>query len=354
MFGLSFANLKLIGLLVGFIGAFAAGGFTMHKLDDARYQKRLALEAQVTAKAEHAARAGEQRQTAVVVAAAGTAASHQERIITHTVTLTQEIHDHVPPIVDTHPCVPWGFVRLHDAAAWGVGIAETGAPAGEPDDACAPFAWADVAAAVVQNYGTARQNAQQLDDLEQFERDRAGAFNGVLLPRGGGVPAGRPGGGSAGPARYGHLDDNPQLEYNTMAYGLHIHVYKDTFLMSFNDQVGRAVAAVTAANAARDAAVAAQAKAEGERDTALAALNGDKAAEDTTNEGILSAALDGAGVPPFVAPVAPVADPAVTPVVALEPVPDVVAAPATPVVVDEAGNTDLAASGLNEDGTAKA
>lgn len=338
MFGLSFANLKLIGLLVGFIGAFAAGGFTMHKLDDARYEKRLALEAQAIAKAEHAARAGEQRQTAVVVAAAGTAASHQERILTHTVYLTQEIHDHVPPVVDTRPCVPWGFVRLHDAAAWGVGIAETGAPAGQPDDACAPFAWADIAAVVVANYGAARQNAQQLDDLEAFERARDAAYSGAVLLQPNRPAADVGDGGVAlpnvNPAPLAAV--NPQ-EYNAMPLGIHLHFYKDTFLMSFNDQVGRAVAAVTAANAARDAAVAAQAKAEGERDTALAALNGDKAAEDTTNEGILSAALDGAGVPPFVAPV-----------------PDVVAAatPAAPVVAED-GTTDLAASGLNPDGSPK-
>lgn len=115
-------------------------------------------------------------QTAAVVkvdsAAAKTAAAAQTRIVTRYVTLTKEIPAHVPP---SSPCVPWGVVRLHDAAVLHLDPGSLQPPAGQPDDACsdvAPRAFVD---AVVANYGTADANAEQLNALEANLAERAAA-----------------------------------------------------------------------------------------------------------------------------------------------------------------------------------
>lgn len=309
MFGLSWAQLKLIGLLVGFGLSFAAGGAVMHRLDEGRYQKLVADQAKAETAAQVQARKGEQRQAAVVTHAAGTAARAQERILTHTITLTQEIHDHVPPVVDHQPCVPYGFVRLHDAAAYGVGIADTGVPAGQPDDACAPFAWADIAAVVVQNYGAARQNAQQLGDLQQFERDRAAAYSGsVLLQPEAPAADAVPGGASLPNVNPAPLVGVSAQEYNSaMPFGIHLHVHHhfgDPLTMSFKDQVDRAIAAITKAQTERDAAYTDRDAQKTRADKAEAALAAASQTDSAADEATLSGALDAAGVDP-VAPAEP-------------------------------------------------
>lgn len=115
-------------------------------------------------------------QTAAVVkvdsAAAKTDAAAQTRIVTRYVTLTKEIPAHVPP---SSPCVPWGVVRLHDAAVLGVDPSTLQAPAGQPDDACSDVSPSAFVATVTDNYRAGQQNAQQLDDLEADIAGRAQA-----------------------------------------------------------------------------------------------------------------------------------------------------------------------------------
>lgn len=88
---------------------------------------------------------------------------------------TKEIIRHVPIYVsaesdDRYP-VPWGVVRLHDAAALGVDPATLPNPAGEPDDAASSVAASDLARAVARNYGdVCRADAAQLADLQAWVR----------------------------------------------------------------------------------------------------------------------------------------------------------------------------------------
>jgi len=328
-------SIKAALLIASYLFAFAAGGALMHRLDEGRYQKLVATQARAQTKAVEHARVVEQAQTQVAVRAAGSAAAAQERIVTRTITLTREVPNAVATLVRDHPCVPVGLVRLHDAAAYGISPADVGLPADQPDDACSAVAWPDFAAVIVENYGTARQNAQQLDDLIAFEADRARAFDGVVLPERRGLPA-----GGAARSDAGDLDLQHLTEYNSMPLGIHIHVhhhFEEPLALSFQDQIDRAVAAVQAANQRAANAEAATAEAVAQRDAAVAALAGDKSAEDAVNEAALAAALDAAGVPPL-APVTP-AEPAAAPA----------AAPA--VVTNADGVTDLAASGLNPDGS---
>lgn len=116
--------------------------------------------------------------TAVDLKAGRADTTEQTRIVTRTRTLLQKVNVYVP--VST-PCVPWGVVRLHDAAVLGVDPGTLQAPPGAADDACSPFTAAQLMAAVVANYGAADQNAQQLNDLETNLRDRATAVAGTGL-----------------------------------------------------------------------------------------------------------------------------------------------------------------------------
>ena len=96
----------------------------------------------------------------------------QVRIVTRTRTLLQKVNVYVPV---SDPCVPWGLVRLHDAAVLGVDPSTLHAPAGAADDACSDVKPAALMAGVIANYGAAQQNAQQLTDLEADLNARAAA-----------------------------------------------------------------------------------------------------------------------------------------------------------------------------------
>ena len=75
------------------------------------------------------------------------------------------------------PCIPWGFVRLHDAAVLGVDPGSLPNPGGLADDACSTVEYPDLAGTVARNYGAARANAEQLDALIAAEKTRAAAAN---------------------------------------------------------------------------------------------------------------------------------------------------------------------------------
>jgi hypothetical protein len=104
--------------------------------------------------------------------AAKHAAAAQIQIVTRTRTLLKEVPTYVTV---RSPCIPWGALRLHDAAVLGVDASTLQPPAGQSDDACSDVAPAAFVAGVVANYGAARQNAQQLNDLEADIVGRAAA-----------------------------------------------------------------------------------------------------------------------------------------------------------------------------------
>lgn len=100
------------------------------------------------------------------------AAAAQVKIITQTRTLLKEVPVHVTV---RSPCITWGALRLHDAAVLGVDASTLQLSAGQSDDACSDVDPAAFMADVVANYGAARQNAQQLNDLEADIAGRSAA-----------------------------------------------------------------------------------------------------------------------------------------------------------------------------------
>lgn len=169
MFGLSWTSIKLIGY--GLLAVVLIGTAWGVK---AEWDSGLAAKAQVKQIA-----AVSQVQTRAVAkvdtAAAKAEPAAQAKIATQTRTLIKEIPHYVPPPVAGAPvpCVSWGLVRLHDAAALGVDPGSLQLPAGATDGTCSPFTDAQFVAEVAVNYGTARANAEQLDALEADVASRA-------------------------------------------------------------------------------------------------------------------------------------------------------------------------------------
>ena len=83
-------------------------------------------------------------------------------------TVIREVPVYVTPKAAAACVLPWGFVRLLDAAASGADPAEVRAHVapGQPDDAASDVGLPEALALLAADLGAARQNADQLEHLE--------------------------------------------------------------------------------------------------------------------------------------------------------------------------------------------
>ena len=151
----------LITLLAVVAGLIGIGAFEQHRID-ANQVSKLKLEyaqAQAAAIAQAAATQKQVDQFAQDAVDKETAAQ------TALTTLHREKFD--APIIKTiaADCLPYGFIRLHNAAASLTGNLPVTLPAGKSDDACAPVSWLTVERTIADNYYTAQANAEQLNRL---------------------------------------------------------------------------------------------------------------------------------------------------------------------------------------------
>lgn len=86
-----------------------------------------------------------------------------------TQTLQREIPTYVTPATDRAFPLPWGFVRLHDAAASGVSALPA---AGLADATASDVAASTAASVIVSNYGRCHETAAQLSALQDWIRER--------------------------------------------------------------------------------------------------------------------------------------------------------------------------------------
>jgi hypothetical protein len=154
MFRLSIA-LVVAAALAGF-----AGGWKVHDWRDGSAQMAAAT----------TAIAAVQRQAAVGQRAAVQNQAAQDRVRTVTRLIIQKVPQYVPPPVDARFPLPWGFVRLHDAAAAGVDLPAATPGAGGPDDAASGVAASAAAAVIVANYGDCRADQARLAALQAWAR----------------------------------------------------------------------------------------------------------------------------------------------------------------------------------------
>lgn len=160
----------------GIVLAVAAVLFAVHEWTVAIRHDAVAT---VAAQEEHVARVREEKIAAVTTTNAIHEAAAQDAEKEKTRVIVQKVpHYLVRSVPVGTPCVPWGLVRLHDAAALGLDPDKVVAPAGQPDDECSGVSPADLASRIAANYGIARQNAEQLNALEADIRQRIDAANG--------------------------------------------------------------------------------------------------------------------------------------------------------------------------------
>ncbi|MBJ7446868.1 MAG: hypothetical protein JHC81_04975 [Brevundimonas sp.] len=90
-------------------------------------------------------------------------------------TITERIPVYVPPEIDRAYPVPYGFVRLHDAAAVGAAPALPDGT-GQPDDAPSGVALSAVAGTVIDNYGQCYAWRDQLIGWQDWYRQQQAAW----------------------------------------------------------------------------------------------------------------------------------------------------------------------------------
>lgn len=181
------SGLNLKAWLIACALSFAAGsiisglsvGTIVHKVDQAaynalqsRYDARELAWVKQKGEAEKRAAALQKAQDDVSLAHAVSQAQAQERVVYRTQKVLQEVPHYVTPAQDARGCVTYGLVRVLDAAALGVDPGTLQLPAGKSDDTCSPIAPSALASSVAGNYGVAWQNAEQLDGLIAYEKDR--------------------------------------------------------------------------------------------------------------------------------------------------------------------------------------
>lgn len=176
--------INLIGALIIAAVIFGCGMKLMSSLDAgtiAKYQKESAAQTaavkQVTAVTNLLTKDDQAKEVLLQGAIAG-----QTQVVTKEITRYVASKAPPPVVPAAVPCITVGELRVHDAAVLGVDPSTVVPPAGEPDDACSTVAPSDFMAGVVANYGAARANAQQLDDLEGDVAARAAAAQAVGPP----------------------------------------------------------------------------------------------------------------------------------------------------------------------------
>jgi hypothetical protein len=152
-------KLSIAAALAAAVAGFA-GGWKVHDWRDASAELGAARTAVAVV----------QRQAVVSQRVAVTSQQAQDHVRTVTRTLIQKVPDYVSPTADAGFPLPWGFVRLHDAAVAGVDLSAATAGPGGPDDAPSDVAASSAAAVIVANYGDCHADQARLAAFQAWAR----------------------------------------------------------------------------------------------------------------------------------------------------------------------------------------
>jgi len=137
------------------------------KAQVADLQAQVAARELARAKAQAAALMARAQAQVATENIARTVANNDQAIQTQIQTVIREVPRAVP---NSSACafLPWGAVRLLDAAASGADVGDVAAMVapGEPDDAPSDVTLPEAVALLASNLGIARQNAEQLRGLQ--------------------------------------------------------------------------------------------------------------------------------------------------------------------------------------------
>lgn len=167
------------------VAAFGAGVAVAHHWDAGdigTLQTKIATierdDARAKAQALVAAADRVRREDRVTLESATAEAASRQKLADEKSQVAKEVHRHVPQSVNAHLCVPFGLVRLLDAASLGADPDALSLPAGRSDASCAPVEAAHLATNVAANYAAARENAEQLSVLQAWVGAEERAANG--------------------------------------------------------------------------------------------------------------------------------------------------------------------------------
>jgi hypothetical protein len=152
-------KIALFAVAATAIGGFAAG-WKVHDWRDGAAQVHAARAAVKTV----------QRQAAASQVVAVADQRMQDRVRTVTRTLIEKVPTYVSPPTDVRFPVPWGYVRLHDAAAVGDDLSAAAPSAARPDGAASNVKVSEAASVVVANYGSCRADQARLAELQAWVR----------------------------------------------------------------------------------------------------------------------------------------------------------------------------------------
>lgn len=155
----------IAGALALVIGG-AGGAYAAHRWDAGTIANLKLADAVAAKTAISTALATAGKVAAANQKAAAAEGQTQERIVTLTNTIIRKVPVYVTPQQDAVACVTFGFVRLLYSAERGLDPASLVIPAGQSDDACTALKLSDLAAGLASDYGTSRQNSEQLNALE--------------------------------------------------------------------------------------------------------------------------------------------------------------------------------------------
>jgi hypothetical protein len=138
------------------------------KAQIASLNSRIAARDMAEARATAAAWAARQTRQAAADAAAATAAQTAAAAQSQIRTVLQKVPVYVSDDASRRCVVPWGAVRLLDAAASGADLDAAAAriAPGQPDDAASDVTLPEAVALLAADLGIARQNAGQLSGLQ--------------------------------------------------------------------------------------------------------------------------------------------------------------------------------------------
>ena len=166
-------------LIVGGVAAIAVAGGAYKLGSDSGWARRdaIALRADLASeKGAHLADLQAARASKVVDRDHQAAA---EGIRTVYRTIEREIPANVTAEVDARFRLPVGFVRVHDAAALGLPIADVHDAAGRPDDAASELAASEAARTIVWNYEACADNAERLGAWQAWWRGQLAAAGAI-------------------------------------------------------------------------------------------------------------------------------------------------------------------------------
>lgn len=167
--------IRIYALIAALLAAAGSASWATYKIEEGRIAKiEVAYDkAQIAAIQE--AKDKQASADKVVLDGALKEAAEHVQIVTQTEVITREVIKHVK---DTSTCVTYGLVRVLDAATRGDDPGDLALPAGKSDDTCAPVTATALARSVAANYGIARDNAKQLNNLQDTVRQLIAGANG--------------------------------------------------------------------------------------------------------------------------------------------------------------------------------